>query len=235
MKDLHEDYLMFIRDYATFYCRKKSYIKVVLKTSNEEINKRNYCIRCMTQFELIRENFNYIDIKYVCYKQEHCVKMCLNRMLTAEELEKECVKCDNCESNIRKTNCLSNGRCTGCFKKIDDDKVLKEMINSFDFLEFPEKLTFDYFLKNQQNYFELNEYCDLHTNLFMKYEKKNLFSEIGFIQMLSEESGHKLINNEFNINKRSAKFLKHLSIYDETERKTLILSKLSDFIQYLRI
>lgn len=226
MKDLHGNYLDAIRDYANFYCVKQSYVKVILKSSNEFLRKKKYCIKCVAQQVPIRDQ-NCIDIKYMFLKQKHYLKMDFEAILSEEERERETEQCTNpsCVKNIKRFR--FENQCVECKKMFENDDFMKNMINSVTSSEFPEELTFSYFVKNQQESLELNDAYNVSTKYFHVYEQFNIWCETDFMQTINEQSNQFLIKNEFNVNKNV--FIKTLKIYDETERKNKIVQALQIF------
>lgn len=225
MKNLHNEYLNFVRSYANFYCVKTCHIKVITKSSNEFVARggKKYCLKCFKQFIPLHEERNAIDIKYMYLKQKHVLRFDLNKSVSPDTI----IQCDNarCVKNVKKIRDFD--RCNECLKNVKSDEFLKKIINSIS--EFPNEMNFENFVKNNEivcddSYNIYSDYCYL-------YEKENIWSEIVFFQSVSSENESVQITNEFNPNKKS--FIKHLLFFDENERKNLIFQSMEKFLTEL--
>lgn len=234
MIDLEAKYLDFIRAFVFFYCYKKAFVRVILKTSNDVLQKRRYCLDCIENTQSIREDFNYVDIKYLIIKEEHSLFIDFDEALNPSELSARARTCDNCEKKIKRFRFAEQKPCKKCCSLITNNEFMKKVINSFDVEQLPNVFKFHYFIKNHNEQLVPDDAYNLRTIYHIRYSENIIWSEIKYFQSLTEVV-KKEKNNQFNINNEPLKLTDNLHLFDEENRKSVILESIRNHFRPSRI
>lgn len=178
MRDLEKNYLQFVRDESEFLCIKKDFYKVIIKTSNEYVKKRNYCGECVYNLNSrIKEEYDLSDIKFIYYKKKHC----LSTMIGTDNNTLVTVGCDNCPSDIKEYSYISN--CNECVNLIKDDEFFKKVINATHNLDH--KYSYEFFIKNYdmlEDVFPILNISPSGNRYSIFHQQISIWSEVSYLK-----------------------------------------------------